>query len=66
MFSVLDMKSSFHQIELDENSRDYTAFRTLSGSHRFKQSPQGLSTSPAAFQRAINLAFNKELGKFIF
>ena len=66
VFTTLDMKNSFHQIELDEGSRDYTAFRTMSGSFRFKRSPQGLSTSPAAYQRACNLAFHDQLGKFLF
>ena len=66
VFTTLDMKNSFHQIELDEGSRDYTAFRTMSGSYRFKRSPQGLSTSPAAYQRACNLAFHDQLGKFLF
>ena len=66
IFTTLDMKSSFHQIALDEDSRDITAFKTSSGSYRFKRSPQGLSTSPAAYQRACNLAFNKQLGKFMY
>ena len=48
VFTTLDMKNSFHQIELDEGSRDYTAFRTMSGSYRCKRSPQDLSASPAA------------------
>ena len=58
VFTSLYMNNSLHQIELDERSRDYTAFRTMSGSYRFKQSPQGLSTSPAAYQRECNLAFH--------
>ena len=49
VFTTLDMKNSFHQIELAEGSRDYTAFRTMSGSDRLKRSPQGLSTSDAAY-----------------
>jgi hypothetical protein len=66
VFSTLDMKSSFHQIELDENSRDFTAFRTASGSYRYCRLPQGLSTSPAGFQRACNFAFNKQIGRFLY
>lgn len=66
IFTTLDMKNSFHQIPLDEGSRDITSFRTMSGSYRFARSPQGLSTSPAAFQRACNIAFNAQLGKFLY
>ena len=43
-----------------EGRRDYTAFRTISGSYRFKRSPQGLSTSPTAYQCACNLYILKQ------
>ena len=67
VFTTLDMNTTLdHQIELDEGSRDYTAFRTMSGSYRFKRSSQGLPTFPAAYQRACNLAFHDQLGNFLF
>jgi len=66
VFTTLDMKNGFHQIPLAEESRDVTAFRTMSGSYRFARSPQGLSTSPAAFQRACNLAFSSQLGRYAY
>ena len=66
VFTTLDMKSGFHQIELDEDSRDCTAFRTNSGSYRYTRCPQGLASSTAAFQRAFNLAFSKQLGRFAY
>lgn len=41
-------------IELDENSKHYTAVRTVLGLLRYVRPPQGLQNSPAAFQRVIN------------
>lgn len=56
-FTVLDLVSGFHQIELESNSRDCTSFSTDSGSYRFKRLPFGLKIAPNSFQRMMNLAF---------
>ena len=66
IFTTLDIKSAYFNIELEKDSRPYTSFRTESGSYQFKRTPQGLSTSSAAYQRACNLLFSKHLGKFMF
>lgn len=34
-FSTLDLMSGFHQIPLEENSRNFTAFSTQSGHYHF-------------------------------
>lgn len=56
-FSVIDLYSGFHQIELDVDSRDITSFSTESGSYRFTRLPFGLSVSPNSFQRMMTIAF---------
>ena len=66
IFTTLDMKNSFHQIPLAENSREYTAFRTISGNYQFRSVPQGLNISSAAFTRACNIAFSSQIGKFMY
>jgi len=66
IFSTLDFTNSFHQIPLAENSREYTAFRTISGNYQYRTTPQGLSISSAAFMRACNLAFDEQLKKFLY
>ena len=66
VFSTLDMKHGYHNIELEEGSRDCTAFKTDSGSYRYARCPQGLATSSSGYQRACNLAFSKQLGKFVY
>ena len=57
-FSVLDLISGFHQIELDENSRNITSFSGEQGSFRFKRLPYGLKISPPSFQRMMTMAFS--------
>ena len=57
-FSTLDMTSSFHQIELDQNSRHLTAFSTANGHHQFKRLPFGLKISSNSFQRMLTIALS--------
>uniref|UniRef100_A0A1Y1L2Y9 RNA-directed DNA polymerase n=2 Tax=Photinus pyralis TaxID=7054 RepID=A0A1Y1L2Y9_PHOPY len=56
-FSVLDLMSGFHQILLEEDSRDITSFTVDAGTFRFKRLPFGLSVSPNSFQRMMHIAF---------
>lgn len=57
-FSVLDLQSGFHQIELDPNSRDYTSFSSNLGSYRFTRMPFGLKVAPNSFARMMQMAFS--------
>jgi hypothetical protein len=57
-FSVLDLYSGFHQIPLNEESRDLTAFSTENGSYRWKVLPFGLNIAPNSFSRMMHLAFS--------
>lgn len=57
-FSCLDLMSGFHQIELDEGSRDITSFSTSNGSYRFTRLPFGLKIAPNSFQRMMTIAFS--------
>lgn len=57
-FSVLDCLSGFHQIPLEQNSRDMTSFSTDSGSFRFTRLPFGVKVSPNSFQRMMSIAFS--------
>lgn len=53
-FTQLDFKSGFWQIEMDEGSKEMTAFRTEDGLFQFRRMPFGLTNAPATFQRMIN------------
>lgn len=53
VFSKLDIQDAFHQIELDEGSRDLTTFTSSIGTYRYCRLPFGLSSAPELFHRII-------------
>lgn len=57
-FSTLDLMSGFHQIPLDESSKQYTAFSTEQGHFEFNRLPFGLNISPNSFQRMMSIALS--------
>lgn len=57
-FSVLDLYSGFHQVPIEPESREITAFSTEKGSFQWKVLPFGLNVSPNSFMRMMNLAFS--------
>ncbi|XP_055613617.1 uncharacterized protein K02A2.6-like [Uranotaenia lowii] len=54
VWSKLDIREAFLQIELAEDSRDVTTFMTNRGLFRFKRLPFGLVTAPELFQKAMD------------
>lgn len=53
-FSVIDLRSAFHHVPLDEASRDLTAINIPGrGTFRFTVLPFGLKPSPTIFQQVI-------------
>ena len=48
-FSIFDLASGFHQIELDPKDRQKTAFSSLNGHYKYIIMPMGLKNSPATF-----------------
>lgn len=57
-FSIIDLFSGFHQIPLQQDSRDITAFSTDKGSFRWKVLPFGLNVAPNSFSRMMSIAFS--------
>lgn len=56
-FTTIDLSQGYFQVELEEDSRPYTAFITPDGEHlQMRKMPMGLSTSPAAFSRIMSMA----------
>ena len=53
-FSALDLASGYYQLEMEQESRKYTAFPTPYGLYQWKVMPMGLTNAPAIFQTAMN------------
>ncbi|XP_062569364.1 uncharacterized protein K02A2.6-like [Saccostrea cucullata] len=52
-FSKLDLKSGFHQIELEPDSRNITTFVCHKGLYRYKRLMFGILCAPEIYQRII-------------
>lgn len=50
VFSKLDGSNAYHQLELDENSKNFLVINTHRGLYRYNVLPQGIASSPAIFQ----------------
>jgi hypothetical protein len=51
--TTFDANEGFHQIEINPEDREKTAFRTHRGLHQYKRVPFGLKPGPAVFQRLM-------------
>ena len=53
-FTVLDMKSGYHQVEIEKEHKCRTAFTVGPlGFYKFNRMPFGLANSPATYQRLM-------------
>lgn len=62
-FSILDLKSGFHQIPLKEKDIEKTAFAINGGKFEFTRLPFGRKNSPSIFQRALDDILREHVGK---
>lgn len=65
-FSVIDLKSGFHQIPLKESDMKKTAFSVNNGKYEFTRLPFGLKNAPSIFQRTLDDILREHIGKICF
>ena len=56
-FSILDLKSGFYHVRVNEDAVKYTSFVTCFGQFEWLRMPFGLKNAPSVFQRYINNIF---------
>ncbi|GBG70282.1 hypothetical protein CBR_g6409 [Chara braunii] len=65
-FSKLDLKSGYHQLEIRQEDRYKTAFKTRYGYFEWLVMRFGLTNAPATFQAAMTTEFRHMLDRFVF
>ena len=53
IWSIFDLEDGFHQMHLDPNCREFTAFVTPHGMYEWTVLPMGVKNGPSMFQRMI-------------
>ncbi|GBM59468.1 Transposon Ty3-I Gag-Pol polyprotein [Araneus ventricosus] len=57
VFTTLDLKNAFYDVDIDPSSKKYTSFVTDTGQHELNKMSFGLTKSPSVLQRFIDNVF---------
>ena len=54
LFSVLDLRHAYLQMEVEEHSRPFLTINTIRGLYQYQRLPYGVASAPAIWQRAMD------------